>query len=289
MKKENTREATLIKADYEQFKIYQTVYTGVDVKNLHSWEQRLEEYNWAKDDCYFLVVDGKRVGGIISAEDYIGSAFLIPPFNDRALFWQLLLRLKPAKFIYESLDADKDIIFKHGYKLTYTLKYMVRPSESIDCTLPEGFLCLPIDKETNLEEVAMALKEGYGSGFVFDTSGELKIEDALDGLKNDLNRFSVKNSCYKIVEVGTEKIVAVCLAGVAESSLPMFSFIHELTVLSKHRGNGLGKYLISRVINDSKDSVPFVKLAFLVGNEAQLLYENLGFMSGSSISDFEKR
>ncbi|MCL2591825.1 MAG: GNAT family N-acetyltransferase, partial [Defluviitaleaceae bacterium] len=184
---------------------------------------------------------------------------------------------------------DKEIVFKHGYKLTYTLKYMVRPSESIECTLPEGFLCLPVDKETNLDEVAMALKEGYGDGFVFDTSGELKIEEVLEGLKNDLNRFSVKNSCYKIVEVGTEKIVAVCLAGVAETSAPMFNFIHELTVLSKYRGNGLGKYLINRVVNDSNDSVPFVKLAFIVGNEAELLYENLGFVSSSGISDFERR
>ena len=289
MKKENTREATLIKADYEQFRIFKAIYTGVDTKNVYSWEQRLEENNTEKDDCYFLMFEGKRIGGVHSAEDWIGGAFLIPPFSDRALFWHLLLKLKPAKFIYESLDEDKDIVFKHGYKLTHTLKYMVRPSESIDSTLPEGFLCLPIDKDTNLEEVAMALKEGYRSGFVFDASGELKIEDVLDGLNNDLNRFSVKNSCYKIVEDGTEKIVAVCLAGIAEGSSPMFSFIHELTVLSKYRGNGLGKYLISRVINDSKDSVPFVKLAFMVGNEAELLYENLGFMSGSSISDFEQR
>ena len=81
---------------------------------MHSWEGQLEEYNWAKDDCYFLVVDGKRVGGIISAEDYIGSAFLIPPFSDRALFWNLLLKLKPAKFIYEVLDVDKGNLYKLG-------------------------------------------------------------------------------------------------------------------------------------------------------------------------------
>lgn len=279
----------LIKADVNLFATYQTIYSNSDTEMWYDWNERLEDTKWATDQCYFLELDCKRIGGAVITDDAMMFAFLIPPFTNRAVFWQSLLKVAPRPTVYGVLTEDKHLLTTLGYSEIQTKQIMVRPSDTIETPLTDGFICRAIDVETEIEEIAKVLRSSFLGGIVYEKTGEKTLEEVVQQTRDSLAYMDANNFSFVIEEVTTSKIVAVCLAGVGKENPLGYAFIDELAVLPKYQGKGLAKQLVNRVVTASHGIAPFVKLGVIEGNHAELLYRQLGFIAGPKFSDFKQR
>ncbi len=53
--------------------------------------------------------------------------------------------------------------------------------------------------------------------------------------------------------------------------------LHQIQILPRHQGNGIGKAVLSRVLDEARRAGATVSLSVLHGNPARHLYERLGF------------
>ncbi|WGS47683.1 GNAT family N-acetyltransferase (plasmid) [Burkholderia sp. JSH-S8] len=53
--------------------------------------------------------------------------------------------------------------------------------------------------------------------------------------------------------------------------------LHQIQILPRHQGNGIGKAVLSRVLDEARRAGATVSLSVLHGNPARRLYERLGF------------
>ena len=114
-------ESYLIKADKDVFAVYQTIYSNADTELHFDWNKRLNDTKWANDAFYWVILDGKKIGGIMILDHCTRFPFLIEPFCDRALFWRIVIDYlgenKPdIRNLYSVLDADIPILLSYGYK-----------------------------------------------------------------------------------------------------------------------------------------------------------------------------
>ena len=82
---------SLVQADKDLFAIYQTMYSKADLEMWYDWNRRLDDTKWT-DQCFFVLLDGKKVGGVIITDYAIAYPFLISPFNGRMEFWSFILK-----------------------------------------------------------------------------------------------------------------------------------------------------------------------------------------------------
>lgn len=103
----------------------------------------------------------------------------------------------------------------------------------------------------------------------------------------DCNRRFISFSETNTLHLGTivktkdrNKIVGVCIAGIYPDSKNNFSTIYQVSVLPEYRRQGIAKAMILNSINHAHKVSPVIGLGVLVGNPAEILYQNLGFIKG---------
>lgn len=281
--------AKLIKAEANLFAIYQAIYSNADTEMWYDWDERLNDTKWATDQCYFLELDGKQIGGAVITDDAIMYAFLIPPFTDRVVFWQCLLKLAPRATVYGVLIEDRDTVSMNNYRESIVKQSMVRPADIMVSTLIDGFICKELNVETEIEYVAEIIRESSLGGIDYELTSVPSLEEVIEDVKEHVTSMDANNFSLVIVETATNKIVGVCLAGINKENPLSYSFIYELNVLPEYQGKGLAKHLVSQVVTTSYGIAPFVKLFVLGGNPAELIYHQLGFIAGPRYSDFKRR
>jgi GNAT superfamily N-acetyltransferase len=279
---------SLLQADKDLFAVYQTIYSNADIEMWYDWNRRLGDTKWT-DQCYFLLLDGQKVGGVIITDDVIMFPFLIPPFCDRVMFWNFILKHFGRDKINGVLEEDTSILPMFGYKVSNMSQVMCRPTDALTYNLSDGFICRPLDINTKSEEIGKVIIESYEGGICNEINGSATVESAVEDTKNVLKVYSSQNLSHLIVEKATEKIVAVCLAGIGENYTHGYAEIADLCVLPQFRGIGLAKYMICRSVTDSYGLAPFIKLFVYIGNNAEYLYNQMGFISGPRFTNMTKR
>lgn len=281
-------DINIIKADKNLFAIYQTMYSNVDMEMWYDWDRRLKDTTWT-EQCYFLILDGKKIGGAVITDDAILYPFLISPFCDRVQFWNYLLKLSSRKKITGVLDADSSILPMFAYKAIYTYRLMCRPSEIIDISLPNGFICRPLNMDSDAAGFSNVYVESHTGGLCFEIFGEETHEEAVAEANRVLAIYSAKDMSIVIVEQATGQIVAACTAGIAKDHALGFAEIADIVVLPKYSGRGIGKYMISHIITQAYGIAPFVKLGAHMGNPSEYLYYQMGFVAGPRFTNMEQR
>ncbi|MBE5962496.1 MAG: GNAT family N-acetyltransferase [Lachnospiraceae bacterium] len=279
---------SLVQADKDLFAVYQTMYSKADIEMWYDWDRRLNDTKWT-DQCFFVMLDGQKVGGIIITGDAISHPFLISPFCDRIKFWTFILNHCQPDRINGVLEEDARILLMFDYKVQTVNQVMCRPTDVLNNNLPDNFICRSFDVNKESEEIGNLMIKGYAGGICDEINGVATQEEAVADMINVLNIYSCKNFSHVVVEKASNKIVAVCLTGVGENYIHNYSEIADICVLPEFRGIGLAKYLIGRVITDSYGISPFVKLFIYVGNSAEYLYHKMGFISGPRFTNMIKR
>ena len=278
----------LVQADKDLFAVYQTIYSDTDIERWYDWQRRLEDTKWT-DDCYFLLRDGIRIGGAILTGQSLLYPFLIPPYCDRTEFWQALLRLRDIRHINGVLAQDAALLPMFGYRAQSVRQVMCRPVEPCDVVLPEGFSMRAILPERDMAAVGAVLCAGYDGGIDYEVFGEASLDEAVDDARRVLGIYAPHNFSHVVEDTNTQKIVGVCLAGIGKGYVHQFVEIADLCVAPSHRGRGLARAMIDKVLSDACGSSPFAKLCVTMGNPAEYLYRRMGFQPGPQFANFVRR
>ena len=279
----------LAKADDALFAVYQTMYSNADTNMSYDWNSRLGDTKPWADRGYFLFLDGKKIGGAIITDDYIRFPFLISPYCDRVQFWHCLLKLSPRKSLLGMLDEDVYILPMFGYKNMGSRQAMRRPADIIEIALPDGFICRPLNMDTDAVEVGNGYVEGHTGGICFEKYGAETQDEAVAETMRVLGVYNAKDMSIVIVEQATSKIVGVCTAGIGKHHVFGYSEIADLIVLPQYQGMGLGKYMISHIVTQTYGLAPFVNMYVDTGNTSEYLYRQMGFIPGPRLTSMERR
>ena len=175
------------------------------------------------------------------------------------------------------------------YKIETINQVMCRPTDVLHHNLSDNFIYRPFDINKEAEEIGNVMIQSYEGGICNEINGAATLTSAIDDIKNVLAIYAGKNFSHVITEKATNKIIAVCLAGIGENYTYHYTEIADICVLPEFRGLGLAKYMIGRMITDSYGVSPFVKLFVYVGNHAEYLYHKMGFISGPQFTNMVKR
>jgi GNAT superfamily N-acetyltransferase len=282
------------KANKNLFAVYQTIYSQADIEMWYDWNARLNDTKWS-EDCYFLYCDGEKVGGAIIATNVIMFPFLIAPFCDRRLFWKLLLLQGEAMSsegeiqLKGILTENIDILMSFGAEIWRPRQIMCRPTDKLSYSLDDCYF-LETPKESDIPEMARALRNSFLGGIVYEVFGEESIEEINKTIKNCFEWYTATNTLNQVVvakEKSTGRIIGGCIAGVYPEIVNNFSGINDVFVLPEYRGIGLAQAMIKHSITAAYSITPVIKLHILIGNPAEHLYQRLGFVAGPRFTDMK--
>lgn len=61
---------SLVQANKDLFAVYQTMYSKADIEMWYDWNRRLGYTKWT-EQCFFVLLDGQKIGGVIITDDAI--------------------------------------------------------------------------------------------------------------------------------------------------------------------------------------------------------------------------
>jgi len=279
----------LVKADKNLFAVYHTLHSGADTDMMFDWDKRLGDTTWS-DDCYFVVENGKKIGGAVVTDKYVAHAFMIAPFCDRLHFWHTLLKLAPVDALHGVLDADRDILPMFGFKTTKTLQVMCCAADEKPASLPSGFTCRAFDVKADAIAAGNVNYQAHIDGADHRFLEGASAEKAASELVQLNTTYTTTNLSHVIHDDqnGGGEIIAFCLSGTGELFENAYMEVAEIAVLPQYKGRGLGRYMLSRIITQSYGKVAYVKLCVTIGNPAEHLYRRLGFVAGARFSAMER-
>lgn len=277
----------LAQTNDDLFAVYQTMYSNADTNMSYDWNCRLRDTKWAKDQCYFLVLDGKKIGGAIIMEDSIRFPFLIPPYCDRVQFWTYLLKLAPRKYLRGMLDEDVAVLPMFNYKAAEPFMALCRPSDIVETSLPEGFICRPFDAQADVTTFGKIMEESHRYGFL--GSDGMTPEDYTADAIRVLGIYALRSFSIAIEEKATGQMVGACLAGIGDNFVLGFAEVADICVLPQYRNRGFAKHMLGHIITQSYGVAPFVKIWVNTGNPSEYLYRQMGFIPGPRFTKMERR
>ena len=286
----DNNEFTFEKADKEIFAVYQTIYSNSDIELWYDWKARLNDTMWS-DKCYFLMKDGKKIGGAILDNGNISFPFLILPYCDKEEFFKQLHKkayeITNTGAISTSgiLKEDIPYFLSMGYQVLRTRKAMIRPTDIYNVVL--GDFTLKVPTADHAGEISKVFYEAYLGGIDYEVFGtptmDENTQDVLENLKLFAGCNTTEQSC---IIYDKDKPVAACLIGGNPSVPNGFSGISDIGVIPSYRNRGLSVFMIRRALTIArqKNNVQAMRLFVTEGNPAEGLYNKLGFMPGPSFS-----
>ena len=124
-----------------------------------------------------------------------------------------------------------------------------------------------------------------GNYYIYDDRNKVQLDDVKSLLKQsywasdrdvETIQISINNSiCFSLFhnkkQIGFGRVV---------TDFASVAYISDVIIDSKHRTQGLGKWLVNTIVNDSRWKS---KLQLLVTDDAHSLYEEFGFSSSHKL------
>jgi len=280
---------TFEKAGKDLFAVYQTIYSQADIEMWFSWEHRLNDTK-GSNDCWFLCRGNEKLGGAVISRGLVMYAFLVPPFCDHHLFWQLALkRAKKAEIELRGvLESEVGILESLGARKWRPRQIMCRPTDVLPYTLPEGFT-LEIPTEDDIPEIAEVSLAAFTGTISYEMFGSGNLRDIKKDLKRNFAFYTETGTLDQssVVRDVNRRIVGVCDAGINPKMPLLFAGIADVFVLPEYRGQGLAGAMIKHAITQAHPKTPVMKLHVLTENPAASLYHKLGFVPGPVFTDMK--
>lgn len=273
-----------VKDDY--FSIHYAIY-GVNIYMSYDWKELLNKF-LPNDNGTLIFKDGIPVGGIAINNNHLSSPFLIPPFCDIKEFWLEVINYlkkdnKNGILYFDNIsESHVDIITSLGAEKRWAQRQMYRPTAEFNIK-PNDDYYFTVPTEIDKNEIISVVYEAHLNGYTSTVYGKPDISDIEEAINRRFISFSQTNTLHFgtiVKNKDTNKIAAVCIAGIYPDSQNNFSTIHQISVLPAYRKQSLGQAIILNSINTAHVTSPVIGLGVLVGNPAELLYQKLGFIKG---------
>ena len=161
---------------------------------------------------------------------------------------------------------------------------MLRPTAHCEVQLSRDFYFDSV-KSMDLECMAKAVYAAHLHGYTASKAGAPDLQEMKTAVDRRLRAFSQTGTLHYgtvVKERLTDDIAGICLAGIYPDALNDFSTIHQVSVLPAYRRQGLARAMICKAIQAAHERSPVVTLGVMVGNPAELLYRELGFVAGKA-------
>ncbi|SFB08082.1 GNAT family N-acetyltransferase [Clostridium frigidicarnis] len=281
----NLEEYTVCEADSEEWGRYHAIYR---LSNFNEWmplsfQGEIDRYKKV-DFCYWVIKDNKRIGGAFIKPNMLKCVFVIPPFNNkRILIEKLSLYVDSISDRNEDIevsDADLKSIKDYesfGYKLKIINKLMVCATNTFDVDWEEEYKVIN-PKIEHSEDMAQLYYETYSkSNFSYISSQSYDFQvSSVNVYFDHIRCMNVPNDWSTLIyHTPTKKLIAACIVGLV-NGLP---YILDFVVHPKFQRKGLATKMMKRILNLAAGNYPAIRLNVTVGNDAEIFYNELGFIS----------
>ena len=279
------------KADSKELSRFSAIY-----RNNNNWFRQSFDRMFSifeeEENCFWILEQNQRIGGVIIKPNEIGWLFFIPPFCDRQKILNLLVKnLKrwsnPEKMIFAHgvLSSELKDYLRTGFRPTSELRYlkdngmsnpswdsscvMIRPTQNYETVFTDRY------KIVNPKEIDV---HALGRFFCIVFDNEKSIETHTEAYKNYFENCSedTLNASTVLIDKESQEIIGACLISIWND----WPLIYDVGVLNGYRGTGLAGKMIKKSLNNLTDVYPVLRLFVELGNDAQSLYHNLGFIAG---------
>ncbi|WP_273324259.1 GNAT family N-acetyltransferase [Vallitalea guaymasensis] len=289
------KDVYITKACEKEFAIFESIY-GDGPNNrfaIKHWDLRLAislDTPFAINNSFYWIIKGDvKIGGVLIEPNVISRLFIIPPYNDLYRVLRLLKKLlikwsDPKKNINAfQINNEQGKYFEMlGFWKEKSRRWMMRPTEELNYEYNQDFIFENPDKQQN-RNIAKLLCSSFSNGV--DNKSQLHKdtdEEYFEACLNDVNDF-FENTNSLLLEASTviydakdKKIVGVCLISLFEE----WPLIHTIAIDPLYSGKGLGKIILNKGISILNREYQVVRLFVTIGNSAESVYHELGFVQG---------
>jgi ribosomal protein S18 acetylase RimI-like enzyme len=255
------------------------------------WKE--DGYDMPSDNAYVIYLNNERVGGVCIAPNVVYHLFLIPPFSQKLEVLGLLKELliswsDPAKPIraIEILPDQIDIYSMLGFQPNeFINRWMQRPTAKfelewgthVEVKTPK-FDRTSVEKRLVQEdELNQLFYLAYAKG-IEDMRRHRNTEaDHREACQfaHETNE-SLLEASTLVYDKRSHQLIGACLISLQGKTPAVFN----IAVLPTHRRGGLATKMLKHALNVLKGDYPVLRLYVMQGNEAELVYYNLGFQPG---------
>lgn len=280
----------LEQADKNLFAVHQVIYSNADIEMWYDWNARLKDTKFT-DQCFWIICDDDRVGGVVKLNDTLMYPFLIPPFSDRQLMWRMLLNCcEDIRNINGVLQDDVNILLTLGFKVNVIRQVMCCPTDgSTKSVIPSGMSIHRLDDSLDKAKIKNVMNGAYKGGIDYELFGVPNNEEIIEDISYLLQVYKHRNLSIYVVDNSNQEIVGICIAGISEKIPLGFAEIGELCVLPQYRNKGIAEFMLNYIKETANTYTEVVKLCVTVGNYAELLYKKTGFQAGHRFARMTKR
>lgn len=270
----------LQKANNKAFINYALTYRPANIY----WADTFEHQAWELKGlafCYWIYEAQTRVGGLLLLPHNIGEFFLIPPFTETDRVLQAVLPLlqhwseqdRPI-FARSILEQERASFEAFGFKPYDCWQWMMRPTSQHTIAWPEGYQCEQprVDQK---EEIAQLLHTAFAGGV--GEYGQRNYEGFLWSVENFFGSerpLTIQNASTLLRSPNGE-LAGVTLVGFFANGHPCVNFI---AVAPPFRGQQLARNMLQHALNVLHPNHNWLTLRVTVGNPAEHLYNQMGFM-----------
>lgn len=269
------------KADLKTFSIYFAVYEiySTNLWFRKSFEQSVNVLNGC-EECFFITKDDVVVGGVLLEPNYMNCLFFIPPFKQ---YEKVIGMLK--ELLMEWSDPDKDIILggaKPEMKRYFQLqgfiegesrRCMIRPTEEYEIKWSDDVCVASVTKDKT-EEILSLFTESYVDQEREQSADhEKSLERYFDEIHHHKEALEASTLIY---DKKSHELIGACLISIWEE----WPNVYDVAVKPSFQKKGIAKNMIRRASTLLKNQYPVLRLFVTLGNEAEYVYEKLGFLAG---------
>lgn len=275
-------------ADNAEYAPYYAVYRANDnIGFRNNFQQKLDVVG--RDDIsYWIKKDGFKIGGVWIQPNNISGLFVIPPFNDT---YRVLKLLKKTLVFWSDENKDieaftnnlaqNDYFTRLGFRVTEMGRWMIRPTESYEISWDDRFQIVNLKKESR-EEIGKLFYEAFK-----DHPGDnYSIEKYLKDIDYYFEHYShiegLDQASSLIYDKETKLLIGACLV----SEWNEWPLIYDIGVKKEYRGLGLASNMIKKALTLTKEKYPAMRLHVTIGNKAESVYYNLGFLPAEKTTSF---
>lgn len=276
----------LERAEYKEFSRYYGVYFYEDLGFKTSFEKKCEVIS-EKDTCFWIKKDASRIGGVLMEENYTEGLFLIPPFNDP---YKVIKMLKEVQLYIANKDKNikayiTPLYLEHyerlGFRIEEIGRWMIRPTEAFEVQWGEKYR-IENPKEDDTESIAKLFVEAFKNDIGVNStfSLETRISFIKDYFKDNGDIEILKRASTLIYDKKTSELIGACLI----SEFKGWPLISDVAVMPLYNGRGIGTKMIKKALTVLNESYPVLRLYVTIGNNAESVYYNLGFLPGIQVA-----
>ncbi|GFZ29979.1 hypothetical protein CSC2_05050 [Clostridium zeae] len=282
---ENLKEYRICKANSEQWAKYHAIYR---LSNFNEWmslsfQSDIDRYKNV-DFCFWVEKEGKRIGGALIKPNILKCVFVIPPFDDISRLIEVLtLHVNTISNKTEEIvipDADLRIAEAYnsaGFQLNRIDKLMVCATDEFNVIWEERYKIVAPEIE-HVEAMAKLYFNSYSNNkfqYISSQSYDFQLLNVQAYFKH-IKAMNITNEWSTLIlDTISNKFVGACMVGYV-NGLP---YILDFVVHPEFQRKGIGAKLLQRTLNLLSKIYPAIRLNVTVGNNAEVFYDKVGFVS----------